>query len=70
MEPFEDGEEEINQDGERPKMQKEEPRRMKVPNGAEEKTGKTGPLSLAGLTVGAQQIYGTNEEPSEKDTRH
>lgn len=43
---------------------------MKVPDGAEVKIGKTGPLSLAGLTVGAQQIYGMSEEPSEKDTCH
>lgn len=69
MEPFEDGEEEINQDEERLMVKKEEPRGMKVPDGAEVKIGKTGPLSLAGLIVGAQQIYGTNEEPSE-DTCH
>lgn len=43
---------------------------MKVPDGAEVRIGKAGPLSVAGLTVGAQQIYGTNAEPSEKDTHH
>lgn len=67
MGPSEGREEGIDQDGERLKVVKEEPRRMKVPDGAEVKTGKTGPLSLAAHTVGTQQVYGTNKEPPVTD---